>query len=280
MKILTINTHSLQESNGAKKLDWFIQGVLQEMPDVIAMQEVSQTMWADPINPSMLEGQFPVPGAVTVRADNYAAEVAFRLRRAGLAVSWAWLPVKIGYGRYDEGIAVISLGRAIRAIDTIPVSKVNDYQNWRTRKVLGVRLEGLEDWFYTVHMGWWNDTAEPFLHQWKVLNSCLASKRICGPVWLMGDFNAPDCAVRESYDTIRNSGWQDTYLLAEHRDRGITVPGVIDGWEDRVKDPAGMRLDYIWCSEFRQVVRSCVIFNGENQNIISDHFGVLIETKE
>ena len=43
---------------------------------------------------------------------------------------------------------------------------------------------------------------------------------------------------------------------------------------------AGMRLGYIWCSESRQVVRSQVIFNGENQHIISDHFGVLIETKE
>ena len=280
MKILTINTHSLQEANGAQKLDWFVEGILREKPDVIAMQEVSQTMWADPIHPSMLAGQYPVPGAVTVRADNYAAEVAFLLRRAGLEVSWTWLPVKIGYGRYDEGVAIISLGRAIRAIDTIPVSKVNDYQNWRTRKVLGVRLEGLEDWFYTVHMGWWDDAEEPFLHQWKVLNSCLASKRICGPVWLMGDFNAPDCANGESYDTIRKSGWQDTYLLAEHRDRGITVPGIIDGWENRVKDPAGMRLDYIWCSESRQVASSRVIFNGENQNIISDHFGVLIETKE
>ena len=280
MKILTINTHSLQEANGTQKLDWFIQGILREMPDVIAMQEVNQTMWADPIDSSMLVGQYPVPGAVTIRTDNYAAEVAFRLRQAGLEVSWAWLPVKIGYSKYDEGVAILSLGRGIRVIDTFPISKANDYQNWRTRKVLGVRLEGLEDWFYTVHMGWWDDVEEPFLHQWKVLNSCLTSKRIYGPVWLMGDFNAPDCATGESYDTVRNSGWQDTYLLAEQRDRGITVPGVIDGWENRVKDTTGMRLDYIWCSEPRQVASSRVIFNGENQNIISDHFGVLIETKE
>ena len=122
MKILTINTHSLQETNGAQKLEWLIQGILREKPDVIAMQEVNQTMWADPVDPANLVGQYPVPGAVTVRADNYAAEVALRLRQAGLAVSWAWLPVKIGYGKYDEGVALFSLGRAIRAIDTFPIS--------------------------------------------------------------------------------------------------------------------------------------------------------------
>lgn len=280
MKILTINTHSLQESNGAQKMDWFIQGILREMPDVIAMQEVNQTVWADPVDPVRLTGQYPVPGAVTVKADNFAADVAMALRRFGVEVHWVWLPIKIGYGKYDEGVAVLSLGREIRAIDTIPISKANDYQNWRTRKVLGVRLEGLEDWFYTVHMGWWDDAQEPFLHQWRVLNSCIASKRICGPVWLMGDFNAPDCAVGESYDTIRNSGWNDTFLLADHRDTGITVPGIIDGWENRVKNAAGMRLDYIWCSDSLPVIQSRVVFNGNNYPVISDHFGVLIETKE
>ena len=39
MKILTINTHSLQEANGAQKLDWFVDGILREKPNVIAMQE-------------------------------------------------------------------------------------------------------------------------------------------------------------------------------------------------------------------------------------------------
>lgn len=280
MKILTINTHSLQESNCAQKMDWFIEGILREMPDVIAMQEVNQTVWADAIDSRMLEGQFPVPGAVTVRADNYAARVAARLRQASVDVSWVWLPIKIGYDKYDEGVAILSLSRKIQCIDTFPITKSNDYRNWRTRKVLGVQLEGMEDWFYTVHMGWWDDAEEPFLHQWKVLNSCIASKRICTPVWLMGDFNAPDCAVGESYDTIRHSSWNDTFLLADHRDSGITVPGIIDGWRDRAGNAEGMRLDYIWCSQPRPIADSRVIFNGQNLPVISDHFGVLIETKE
>ena len=280
MKILTLNTHSLQEENYPRKLDDFVAGVLREKPELIAMQEVNQTMTAPPLDPALLEGQYPIPGAVTVRADNHAAQVALRLRQAGVPVSWVWLPIKIGYGRYDEGVAILSLGRPIHAVDTFPISKTTDYQNWRTRKVLGVRLEGLEDWFYTVHMGWWDDAAEPFIHQWKVLNSCIAAKRICAPVWLVGDFNAPDCAQGESYDTIRTSGWLDTYTLATQRDSGITVPGVIDGWEDRVTDPTGMRLDYIFTSQPRQILSSRVVFNGSCGSVISDHFGILIETKE
>lgn len=279
MKLLTINTHSLQDDNFRQNVSRFVEGILREMPDLIAMQEVNQTYNAPRIDPALLEGQYPVPGYVTIRRDNYAAQVAYCLRQAGISCSWAWLPVKRGYGKYDEGVAIISLTRKICSVDAFPISKNSDYSNWRTRKVLGVRLEGMDDWFYSVHMGWWNDTAEPFLHQWKVLNCCVASKRICAPVWLLGDFNAPTCFRGESYDTILSSGWNDTYRMAAQRDGGITVPGVIDGWCSRERDADGMRLDYIWCSEKTEILSSCVVFNGERGDIVSDHFGVLVETK-
>ena len=42
MKILTLNTHSLQEENYEQKLNWFVEGILKERPDIIAMQEVNQ----------------------------------------------------------------------------------------------------------------------------------------------------------------------------------------------------------------------------------------------
>jgi len=281
MKILTLNTHSLLEENYSKKLDWFIDGILREKPDLIAMQEVNQSIDAPEIDPSMLEGQFPVPGYIVIREDNHAAHVVAKLRSAGLNCSWIWLPIKRGYDIYDEGIAIISLGRTICDVDSFPVSRTNDYENWRTRKVLGVRLEGLDDWFYSVHMGWWNDPAEPFLHQWRVLNSCVASKRICDTVWLMGDFNAPTCFQGESYDTMKSGGWYDTYTLAEQKDDGITVPGVIDGWHKRMAGKKmGLRLDQIWCSQKRDIVSSQVIFNGIREEVVSDHFAVMIELKE
>lgn len=279
MKILTLNTHSLQEENYLQKLDWFVEGILREKPDIIAMQEVNQTASAGDIDPEMLTGQYPVPGCIRIRKDNHAAQVAYRLRQAGIPCSWAWLPIKRGYDKYDEGVAILSLGRRIRCLDQFPISRIRDYEDWRTRAVLGVQVEGLEDWFYSVHMGRWDDETERFLDQWKVLNCCLASKRMCGQVWLLGDFNAPDAIPGQSYEMVTACGWIDTWRTALRRDSGSTVPGVIDGWPETPETARmdGMRLDYIWCSRKQEILSSRVVFNGSCENVVSDHFGVLIE---
>ena len=281
MKLLTLNTHSLQEENYPDKLNWFVESILEEKPDIIAMQEVNQTVDEELMDLNMLEGQYPIPGCMPIRKDNHAAVVANRLRQAGIECYWAWLPIKLGYDKYDEGVAILSLGRPIRCVDKFPISKVNDYHNWRTRAVLGVQVEGFDDWFYSVHMGWWDDPAERFLDQWKVLSCCIASKRMCGNVWLMGDFNAPDVVQNQSYDYITACGWFDTYRTAHHRDGGLTVPGIIDGWREKLegRQAEGMRLDYIWCSSRIQILSSRVVFNGITEPVVSDHFGVLIETK-
>ena len=282
MKILTLNTHSLQEEDHRQKLSWFVAGILREKPDMIALQEVNQTAAEELMALELLEGQYPIPGCMSIRKDNYAALVASRLRQAGIDCYWVWLPVKRGYDKFDEGVAILSLGRPIRCVDQFPISRVNDFSNWRTRAALGVQLEGLEDWFYCLHMGWWNDEAEGFLDQWRILNSCIAAKRMCGNVWLMGDFNAPDTVPGQSYEHIVASGWIDTYKVAHTKDDGITVSGHIDGWRDpqnrEVRE--GMRLDYIWCSQRKEILSSRILFNGVKEPVVSDHYGVLIEVKE
>ena len=282
MKLLTLNTHSLQEENYPRKLEWFVETVLREKPDIIALQEVNQTCDAPVMDTDQLAGQYPVPGCMQIRQDNHAAQISLRLHQAGLDCSWAWLPIKRGYGKYDEGIAILSIGRKIRCIDQFPISKINDYENWRTRAVLGVQVEGLEDWFYSLHMGWWDDEVERFLDQWKRLNCCIMSKRMCTAVWLMGDFNAPDCVHGQSYEHIVASGWVDTYQIAHRTDSGITVSGAIDGWKEKLagKQIKGMRLDYIWCSRKQEIRYSRVAFNGTKEPVVSDHFGVLIQTAE
>ena len=282
MKILTLNTHSLQEHNYQEKLNWFVEGILNEKPDIVAMQEVNQTAAAELMDLEMLEGQYPIPGCMKIRRDNHAAQVAYRLRQAGIECYWTWLPIKLGYGKYDEGVAILSLGRKIRCVDKFPISKINDYQNWRTRAVLGVQVEGVDDWFYTVHMGWWDDTAERFLDQWNTLSSCIATKRCYSTIWLLGDFNAPDQVLGQSYEHIVACGWVDTYKIAQYKDSGITVPGIIDGWREKLidKNVEGMRLDYIWCSQRKEVFSSRVVFNGMKEPVVSDHFGVMIQVKE
>lgn len=275
MKLLTLNTHSLQEADCQEKQALFAQAVCDIRPDLIAMQEVNQTMTAAPASRSMLKGYVPVPGhQIPVLEDNHAMRMAAYFQSAGLSCSWTWLPVKRGYGKYDEGLALLSFGRPIAGADSIPLSPRDDYEDWKTRKALGVRLEGMPDWFYSVHTGWWKDG---FPEQWSALEQGAAGKREEGPVWLLGDFNAPAHVRGESYDLVASSGWLDTYGLAREKDGGVTVQGPIDGWPGQRE---GLRIDYIWCSEELPVVRSQVVFDGTNGPVVSDHFGVLVETRE
>lgn len=282
MKLLTLNAHSLLEADYQQSLQQFVETLLREKPDIVALQEVNQTCDAPVLEPEQLTGQYPVPGCMQIRQDNHAANVSRLLRQAGVDCYWAWIPIKLGYGKFDEGVAILSLGRPIRCVDQFPISRTTDYESWRTRAVLGVQVEGLEDWFYSIHTGWWDDEVERFLDQWKRLNCCIASKRIYGNVWLMGDFNAPDHIHGQSYEHIVASGWFDTYALAHSREGSVTAPGSIDGWAQRPDQnrERGMRLDYIWCSRKREIRSSRIIFNGINAPVVSDHYGVIIDIKE
>lgn len=278
MKILTLNAHSLSEDNSLRKLAQFTDFVLREQPDLIALQESNQTMHASVADGDMLTGMVPTDSAIPIRCDNHAAWCAYLLRKAGLPVSWAWLPVKTGYGRFDEGLAVLSLRRPILETDAVQLSRRCDYADWRTRKALAVRLEGAPDWFYTVHMGWWNDPEEPFLYQWQNLCRSASARAENGCVWLLGDFNSPAEVRGEGYDRIRADGWQDAWLLAEETSGGATVRGLIDGWKNRAGNSSGMRIDHIWLSRFLPIRRARVVFDGINEPQVSDHSGVLLET--
>lgn len=281
MKLLTLNAHSLQGGDPQGDLERLVNVLLRERPGIAALQEVNQLRSAAPMDAAGREGYVPLPTGIPLRRGNYAAEAARFLRAGGAPCSWTWLPVKLGYGRYDEGLALLSLTAPIAETDALTVSARDEYQDWRTRKALGVRLEGREDWFYSVHLGWWGDE-DPFRDQWARLEAGLAEKRARGPVWLLGDFNAPAHVRGEGFDLVRSSGWEDAYLLAEERDQGFTVRGAIDGWRERLKGglPEGMRIDYVWCSAAPRVARSRVIFDGAGTPVISDHFGVLTETEE
>lgn len=282
MKLLTLNTHSLQEEGYAKKLEQFVEMVQREQPDIIALQEVNQTAAAPCAGPNLLCGSALCPEeAVSVRQDNHAAQAARRLREKGILCSWTWCSAKLGYGIYDEGMAILCPEREIAQVDSFYISGSRDYGNWKTRKALGIRVRGLSGWFYTVHMGWWKDEEEPFDRQWERLNEALEEKKREGAVWLLGDFNSPAEIRGEGYDRIRDSGWQDTYSLAAQKDDGITVLGEIDGWRGTSGDAQarrGMRMDHIWCSRPVPVLRSRVRFDGIGEPKVSDHFGVLVET--
>lgn len=273
MKLLDLNTHSLEEKDMHSKQQIFSDFVAQELPDVIALQEVNQTMSAPEVN-HLPESLVMVQHEIPLRQDNHALQISRLLEEKGLNYQWAWLPIKVGYSRYDEGLAVFSR-KPILETDNVLVSNIDDYANYRTRRILGIRNK--DGWFYDAHMSWWNDPDEPFARQWLTLEKQL-SRLDHQPVWLMGDFNG-DAAIRnENYDLIARSDWQDSWLLADVKDDGMTVSGIIDGWRDQASSDA-KRIDQIWSDRIRPVRLSKVVFNGKEEPVISDHFGILVETE-
>ena len=202
-----------------------------------------------------------------------AAAVARMLEEAGCAYHWSWLPAKIGYDRYDEGMAVFSRA-PITAAENLLLSQINDYNNWKTRRALGICAGDV--WYYAVHLGWWKDEEEPFADQWNILAAEAGAKPLA---FLLGDFNSEADVRGEGYDLILRSGWQDTYRLARQRDDGYTVVQAIDGWRDAPDAAAKKRIDQIWCSQAVPVHSSRVVFGGKQEPRVSDHAGVLIEVE-
>ena len=273
MKLLTLNTHSLVEDNYSTKLDAFVSAIAEQRPDIIALQEVNQTI-AETQADVISEGYVPCVENIVIRKDNHVYKAAELLEGAGVKYYWTWLPLKKGYDKYDEGIALMSRSRIIET-DVVRISETDDYNNWKTRKIIGIRTEAAPDeWFFSVHYGWWDDLDEPFQNQWQKTAEYMKKY---SRVWLMGDFNSPAEVRNEGYDMINSGGWYDSYTLARTRDNGITVGKVIDGWRDKVSSTDGMRIDQIWCSQKAEIASSEVIFNGANKPVVSDHYGVVAE---
>ncbi len=264
------------EEEYPRKLAAFVRAVLQEQPDIMALQEVNQTVCGTAVSPAMPEGYFPCTDSAVIRQDHHVYRAARMLREEGCPYFWTWLPLKLGYAQYDEGIAVMSRSPILET-EIVPVSRMDDYRNWKTRKLLGIRTEAYpEDWFYSVHYGWWDDAEEPFPEQWQRTQAHMQRH---SSVWLMGDFNNPAGVPGEGYDMITRSGWYDTFVLAEHRDSGETVGKIIDGWGDKLHSPRGMRIDQIWCSRPAAVSNSRVLFNGAVYPVVSDHYGLMIDAE-
>lgn len=266
MKLLTLNSHSHIEENYPQKLAETARWISAQRPDIIALQEVNQRI---------CDAQAFSQSGIKIRTGNHVLSLSRLLERDGLLYDWRYLPIKCGYGIYEEGVAVMSLSE-IRETRAFTVSSGDDFSDFRTRKILGIKTSSRPDWFFSVHYGWWGDSFEPFRKQWE---RTLSSVGGLGRVWLMGDFNSPAEVRCEGYDLVSRSGFFDTYLLATEKDGGKTVKGAIDGWRNG-KEHGGMRIDQIWVNEKMPILKSRVVFDGVNGGIVSDHYGVMIEYEE
>lgn len=261
MKLLTFNTHSIVDKDYEKKIDVLSSAILKHAPNVIALQEVMQPSNNKTIKEDTLLSSLNIP----VKEENFAYRVLKKLNENNSNYHGVYLGIKSAYGLYDEGLAILTSGE-ISSTEATQLTKFNDYNNYKTRFALGARIDGT--WFYSLHFNWWDDKDSSFEHEWKALLEAIHSKK---GAWLMGDFNITPSS--KGYELVTKR-YYDTYMLAKEIDNGITVLGDIDGWEN---DTSKKRIDYIFTDKSVEIKSSNTVFSGKEEEVISDHFGVLVE---
>ncbi|KMJ59272.1 endonuclease [Bacillus sp. LL01] len=264
MNLLTLNCHSWQEENQMKKIQHIAHAIKEKAYDVIALQEVSQSIDAEVV-------QGNIKG--NIKRNNFGLILQQELEKLGVPdYELVWDFAHMGYDTYEEGLAILTR-HPIKHTHSFFVSKSTNTDCWKTRKIVGVTVEvkGVEMSFYTCHLGWWSDEEEPAKYQMEQL---LKQVRGTEPYFLMGDFNNSAHIKGEGYEYLTSAaGLHDTYLLASEKDSGVTVEGKIAGWDENKQD---LRIDLILASYPPEVTSSKVVFNGSNREVVSDHYGVEI----
>ncbi|KFN02842.1 endonuclease [Bacillus clarus] len=260
MKLLTLNCHSWQEENQIEKIKYLAKVIQEEDYDVIALQEVSQSIRAENVCGNKKKNNFGLLLLEELRALNVREYTI------------VWDFSHIGYDVYEEGLAILTKHEVVKE-DTFFVSENKDTSYWKTRKIVSATIsyKGENITFYSCHLGWWNDDEEPFRGQVDRLMEHVNSNKLS---FLMGDFNNNARVQGEGYDYLMQKGLYDTYELAIENDEGTTVEGEIAGWDENKKN---LRIDLILSNQSKIVNSSKVIFNGINRNVISDHFGVEVK---
>ncbi len=278
MKLFSLNSHSLHGEDFSGRVAIFCAALAKELPDVVALQEVNQPRDGQPPEGVLPLGHTPCRTDIPMHRENFALRIAQEMEKRGIDYFWTWLPMKIGYGKYDEGLAVFCR-RPLAEVRAFTVSAMEEYENYHTRMALWVRPEGSEFSFCNLHTSRWHAPKSPFAGEWERLMSNLDSEE---PVFLMGDFNNPAEIRGEGYDLMSRCGFYDAYELAEKRSGRGTARIGIDGWKERDDGTSDglIRIDHILCNRPVRVTEYRTVFNGVDFPEVSDHFGVLVTVEE
>lgn len=279
MRLLTLNISSGIGFDPDKQLRVLSQALSDQTYDVVALQQVNQLTGNEEIPLSELDSYVPCQDRVPIKKGNFAFKLTELMKNSGQIWYWTWLPAHVGYERYDEGLAILT-PHPIRKTTAFYLSDLTDYLNFKTRMAVGIQsaFGGELQWFFNVQFGWWNDTDEPFSAQWDRFMAKIAG--IDAPVYVMGDFSAPDTVRGEAYDYIfEKSNFKDSFRLAGYKDDGITLTGTTDEWTDP-QNRERMRADLILTNQDEKVLDSHVLFKGEKFQRISDHYGLSVEFGE
>ena len=276
MKLFTLNTHSLSGDDPQKNVATLAEFLADETPHVIALQEVNQI--ADEVAAAFDSFPLaPVTGSpdVPIKKGNFLMTLSGLLSDMGIYYHMCYLPVKRGYGIFDEGLALLST-KTITNARCIPLGGCNDYGDWRTRAALLCEIPDLGITVCNLHTSRADDKDSSFLYEWERLKKNLPQKH---RIFLMGDFNCPAHLCGGGYEKIISDGYFDMYRLASKPIGCATVNDSIDGWRDVAVSPDGMRIDFIFSNQRyeNETVTYRSVLDGVCGEAVSDHFGITVE---
>lgn len=270
MKILTLNTHSWLEEQQAEKTDRLVEKIVTEDYDLIALQEVNQRVGGER---AVLDDWYCLNednDRFPILVDNFAKVLAERLQIADCDYYWTWAFSHIGYEVFEEGLALFSKTPLLSTCTR--VSACDDFADARRRILLSAVTEhqGQLYTFASAHHSWWENGA--FQIEWQQAEAYL--KQSPYPIILAGDFN--QIAGTKGHDLILASELklQDAYLAAEVKIGAATIEGPIAGWEEVAE---ALRIDYVFFTDAWVAKKYEVVFEGQREPLVSDHFGVAVE---
>ncbi|OTN77705.1 hypothetical protein A5886_002806 [Enterococcus sp. 8G7_MSG3316] len=267
MKVLTLNTHSWLEEQSEEKLQIIAEEIAAGEYDVIALQEVNQSISAQTIFP---DGSFcPTQASVAIKEDNFALRLVEALEIMDVTYYWSWSYSHIGYDRYHEGNALLSK-QPIVATEYL-ASKSDDVTDHTTRKNLSglTEVAGKMVQVLSCHFSWWDQGK--FAYEWQQTEDFL--QEATEAILLLGDFN--NDASSPGFQLVLDSklGLQDTFTLSAETTGAATVNKAIDGWQE---NEGHLRIDYVFAAGNIDVHAYEVVFDGTRVPIVSDHFGVKV----
>lgn len=247
LKLLTLNLHCLVEDDLSEKQRIIAEEITQREVDIIFLQEVAQTR-----SENILYGD--------VKTDNYGETLRTLLREKGLTYFYAFEPIKHSFGKYDEGIGILSKA-PIKDVFSKYISKCTDYAYWRTRKSLHATINEYNIKVISTHLGW-TDEYENFNNQVDNLVKNIGHELTL----IAGDFNVSP--TTSEYEYILSKGFIDLYGKEKSNLLDPTHVNDID------THSGAARIDYVFSTHDVLVLDRKILFT---KNKVSDHYGVYLE---
>jgi maltose 6'-phosphate phosphatase len=253
-------------------VDFIQQQATQDEPvDIILLQEIV--------------------GGILSGTQNSSKDLKKMLAERGLFYNLRYCPVNNQIGVLAEGIAMLSRCRFLfTAVRTLPTVYETPNEGFdiplKRRAMMGrIHIPGVGKInIFNTHLCAFCKSTDRVSQSEALVKFVSDVKRLIfwnnSPIIIGGDFNM-DVATSEGrkvYDTIMDSGFEDTYATANSCVSCCSAEEGYEGCtysvpENPYGDEIPARIDYIFAKDL-QVLESTVVF-GKPPNWVSDHSGVL-----